>query len=353
MAVADHVMAAFGEPFVIQGQEFFVTASVGVAVYPADGEDADALVKNADLAMCAAKARGKNRHVFCSPELKDEAQQRMRLINALYRAQERDEFVLHYQPQVSVADGRIVGVEALLRWRHPEFGIVSPSVFIQLAERTGLIHAIGGWVLRQACRQSVAWRERGLPPMRVAVNLSVQQFRAHGLVGVVERALRDTGMRPSDLELEITESTTVDEFDDVLAKLAALKALGVTISIDDFGTEHSSLSRLAQLPIDHVKLAMQVIQGIAAGGREEAVADVIIDFARTLGLKEIAEGLETGAQLAFLRSRDCDEAQWYRFSRPMPVDQLEAFLDGRLRVPQPSAVRTTDAAHPGTASPPA
>jgi len=342
--VADHVMAAFGEPFVIQGQEFFLTASAGVAVFPADGDDADTLIKNADLAMYAAKARGKNRHVFCTPELKDDVQQRMRLINALYRAQERGEFVLHYQPQVSVADGRIVGVEALLRWRHPELGLVSPGVFIPLAEQTGLIHAIGEWVLREACRQSVDWRQQALPPMRMAVNLSLQQFRAHALVGIVERALRDTGMRPADLELEITESTAVDESDDVLAKLAALKALGVTVSIDDFGTDYSSLSRLAQLPIDRVKLAMQFIQGIDAGGREEAVANVIIDLARTLGMKVIAEGVETDAQLAFLRSRKCDEAQGYHFSRPMPADEIGAFLDGRLRVPQPSAVRTADAA---------
>ncbi|MDF1523243.1 MAG: diguanylate cyclase, partial [Trueperaceae bacterium] len=209
-AVAGHVMSAFGEPFVIQGQEFFVTASAGVAVYPVDGEDADTLIKNADLAMYAAKARGKHRHVFCSPELKYDVQQRMRLINALYRAQERDELVLHYQPQVSVADGRVVGVEALLRWRHPELGVVSPGVFIPLAEQTGLIHAIGEWVLGEACRQSAEWRRRGLPPMRMAVNLSVQQFRASGLVGVVERALRDTGMCPAGLELEITESMAVD-----------------------------------------------------------------------------------------------------------------------------------------------
>ena len=348
--VADHVMAAFGEPFVIQGQEFFVTASAGVAVFPADGDDADTLIKNADMAMYAAKARGKNRHVFCSPELKDDVQQRMRLINALYRAKERDEFVLHYQPQVSVVDGRIVGVEALLRWRHPELGFVSPGVFIPLAEQTGLIHAIGEWVLREASRQSVEWRKQGLPPLRMAVNLSLQQFRAHALVDIVERALRDTGMRPADLELEITESTAVDESDDVLAKLAALKALGVTISIDDFGTEHSSLSRLAQLPIDRVKLAMQFIQGIDAGGREEAVANVIIDLARTLGMKVIAEGVETDAQVAFLRSRDCDEAQGYHFSRPMPVDQIEAFLNGRVHVLPPSLVRTTDASQPGPVS---
>ena len=325
---ADHVMAAFDEPFVIGGQEFFVTASAGVAVYPADGGDADALLKNADLAMYAAKARGKNRHVFCTPELKDDVQKRMRLVNALYRAQERDEFVLHYQPQVSIEDERIVGVEALLRWWHPDFGVVSPGVFIPLAEQTGHIHAIGEWVLREACRQSVAWRARGLPPMRMAVNLSLLQFRAHGLVGIVERALHDSGMPPALLELEITEGTAVDESDDVLAKLAALKALGVTISIDDFGTEHSSLSRLAQLPIDRVKLAMQFIQGLDSGGREEAVANVIIDLARRLGLKVIAEGVETFTQLAFLRRRDCDEVQGYYFGRPMPAEDVER----RLRV---------------------
>jgi len=325
-AVADHVMSAFDESFAIGGQEFFMTASAGIAVFPADGEDADTLIKNADLAMYTAKARGKNRYVLCSPELKDDVRQRMRLVNALYRAQERGELFLHYQPQVAVDDRRIVGVEALLRWRHPELGVVSPGVFIPLAEQTGLIHAMGEWVLREACRQSVEWRGRGLSVMRMAVNLSVQQFRAHGLVASVERALLDTGMRPADLELEITESTAVEESDDVLAKLAALKALGVTISIDDFGMEYSSLSRLAQLPIDRVKLAMPFVQGIEAGGREAAVADAIIILARTLGLKVIAEGVETSVQHAFLLSKQCDDAQGFLFFRPMPAQAVERSL---------------------------
>jgi len=324
--VADHVMTAFAEPFVIQGQEFFVTASAGIAVYPVDGEDADALVKNADVAMYTAKARGKNQYACCSPALKDDVQRRMRLSNALYRAQERDELLLHYQPQVCIVSGRIVGAEALLRWRHPELGFVPPGVFIPLAEQTGLINAIGEWVLRAACRQSVAWRERGLPPMRMAVNLSVQQFRHPGLVGAVERALRDTGMRAEDLELEITESTAVQESDAIIDKLAALKALGVTISIDDFGTEYSSLSRLTRLPIDRVKMAMPFVQGIDSGSRGQAVVNVIINLARTLGLAVIAEGVETDVQLAFLRSMRCDEAQGYFFFRPMPAEEVEGCL---------------------------
>ena len=272
--------------------------------------------------MYAAKALGKNRFATCTPEMKGEVEQRMRLIHALYRAQERGEFTLHYQPQVSLATHRIVGVEALLRWHHPELGHVPPSTFIPLLEQTGLIGSVGAWALRTACLQGIAWQAEGNAPMRVAVNLSVQQVRNPAIVEIVENALFETGMQPEYLELEITESTAIKESGDVLATLDALKALGVTISIDDFGTEYSSLERLAQMPIDRVKMAMQFVQGIGDDSRQEAIVNVIIDLARNLGLMVIAEGVETDDQLAYLEGRRCDEAQGYRFYRPMPADEI-------------------------------
>jgi diguanylate cyclase (GGDEF)-like protein len=321
-SVADHLMNAFRDPVTIHGQEFFVTASAGVAIYPDDGEDAATLVKNADLAMYAAKALGKNRFATCTPAMKGDVEQRMRLIHALYRAQERGEFVLHYQPQVSLASRRIVGVEALLRWHHPDLGAVPPSTFVPLLEQTGLIGSVGAWALRTACSQGVAWRAQGHPPVRIAVNLSVQQVRNPGIVDVVQRALVESGLPPRYLELEITESTAIKESGDILATLDALKALGVTISIDDFGTEYSSLERLAQMPIDRVKMAMPFVHGIGEDSRQEAIVNVIIDLARNLGLMVMAEGVETDAQLAYLEGRRCDDAQGYRFFKPMSAEEI-------------------------------
>lgn len=324
--VAANLMDAFRQPVQVGGQEFFITASAGVAVFPEDGADAETLIKNADLAMYAAKEQGKNRYLLCSPGMKADVLNRMRLTNSLYRALERRELVLHFQPQVNLVSRRIIGLEALIRWRHPELGMVSPGTFIPLAEQTGLINPIGEWVLRTACRQAKVWCDQGLRPLRMAVNLSVEQFRNPDLVRLVSDVLRETGLDPACLELEITESTASRSSDYITRVLNELKALGVSISIDDFGTEYSSLNRLKTLPIDRVKMAMQFVQGIGSGGKDEAIARVVIALARNLGLQVIAEGVETEGQLAFLDEQRCDEVQGYYFFRPLTAGDAELAL---------------------------
>lgn len=325
-SIAEKIMKVFEQPIIVQGQEFFITASAGVAVFPWDGEEAETLLKNADLAMYSSKDRGRNRYTLCSPAMKEDIFKKMQLTNSLYRAQERNELMLHYQPQVSLATKKIIGLEALIRWDHPQMGIISPEVFIPLAEQAGLINPIGEWVLRTACRQNMAWQDLGLPPVRMAVNLSVAQFRNPNLVSIIDGILGETGLNPAYLELEITESIIIKEADYIIRVLSDLKKLGVTIAIDDFGTEYSSLSRLKMLPIDRIKMAMQFVQGISDSNKDEAILKVIIHLARSLELKVIAEGVETEAQLEFLSRRMCDEIQGYYFYKPMPAEEIETIL---------------------------
>jgi diguanylate cyclase (GGDEF)-like protein len=248
--IADKIVNTFNSPFFLQGQEFFVTASAGVAIYPEDGDEANILIKNADIAMYKAKGNGKNRYMLCTADMKDEVITKTKLSNSLYRALERNEFALHYQPQIRTETNEIIGAEALLRWQHPDMGMIPPDLFIPLAEQSGLIGAIGEWVLKTACRHCKAWHELGLPALRIAVNVSTFQFRNSNLVSQVNEALREAGLDSKYLELEITESIAMNEADYIIDVLEGLKDLGVSISIDDFGTEYSSLSRLNILPID-------------------------------------------------------------------------------------------------------
>lgn len=324
--VVDKIMAAFHEPLLIKNQEFFITASVGIAVFPIDGETTEELIKNADLAMYTSKENGKNRYTFCSADMKQKFLKYMELSNSLYRALERKELELYYQPKVMTASGEITGVEALIRWNHPQKGIISPSEFIPIAEKNGLIIPIGQWVLETACRQNKAWQDQGLQPIIMAVNLSLGQFLNSRLVGILANILQETELNPAYLELEITESIAINEPEYIIRILNELKALGVSISIDDFGTEYSSLSRLKTLPIDRVKIDMQFIHGISTGSKEEGIIRVILQLARTLGLKVTAEGVETEQQLAFLREILCDEIQGYYFYKPMPIDEIEVIL---------------------------
>ena len=324
--VIEKIITAFHQPMIVKNQEFFVTASVGIAVYPFDGEDTDALVKHADLAMYSAKEKGKNRYTFCSAEMKNDFLVSMELTNSLYRAQERDELMLYYQPQVNAHSGEIIGLEALIRWNHPQKGIISPGMFIPLAEKTGLINPVGQWVLQTACRQNKAWQDMGLPPTRMAVNISVGQFRNPNLVSVVAEILKDTQLDPAYLELEITESIAVNEPEYIINTLNELKALGLTISIDDFGTEYSSLSRLKSLPIDRIKMDMQFVHGIAKSRKDEGIIRVIFQLGRSLGLKVIAEGVENQQQLMFLQDSLCDEIQGFYFFKPMPAEEVEVVL---------------------------
>lgn len=324
--IADRIMHLFRAPFYLEGQAFHITASAGISVYPTDGDSVDALVKNADIAMYQAKAKGKNQYVICSTTLKQEVTDRLKLTNNLYHALERGELLLYYQPQIDVKEGHMIGLEALLRWQHPQLGILPPSGFIPLAEHTGLIHPIGEWVLRTACEQSMEWQAMGLPALRMAVNISAIQFNNPEFARVVSGVLFQTGFCPKLLELELTESAALNNVEHTLQTLQDLKNLGISISIDDFGTEYSSLSRLKLLPIDRIKMDMQFVHSIGGTHKDQAVTKIIISLAKNLGLKVIAEGVETKQQFDFLAQRMCDEVQGYYYFHPMPANEMERVL---------------------------
>jgi EAL domain-containing protein (putative c-di-GMP-specific phosphodiesterase class I) len=255
--------------------------------------------------------------------MKEAVQEKMMLTNSLHRALENHQLFLHYQPQVSAETHELTGFEALLRWNHPERGIISPEVFIPLAEQSGLISTIGEWVLKTACAQNKAWQDQGYKPVRMGVNLSVEQFRSSNLERIIHNCLAATRLEPQYLDLEITEGIAMKTSQYVVRQLYALKNLGVSISIDDFGTAFSSMSRLKDLPVDRIKIDRQFIWGIGANPRDEAVISVMIHLARELGLEVTAEGVETAAQLAFLRTEDCNEIQGYYFSKPVSVDTIQ------------------------------
>ncbi|MBB3221847.1 bifunctional diguanylate cyclase/phosphodiesterase [Pseudoduganella umbonata] len=324
--VVERIMGALAQPMTLEGKEFCVTCSIGVAAYAADGTPADHLIEHADIAMYAAKKLGRNRWQFYHDAMNEQTEERLRIEGALRSALERNEFVLHYQPQVDLASGRIVGMEALLRWQHPELGMVPPQRFIGLAEETGLIVPIGAWVLRTACAQAKAWNDMwelcGLAPLRVAVNLSARQFAQPDLVASIAAVLDDTGLPAACLDLELTESLFVDDVAQALDLLHQLKALGVALSIDDFGTGYSSFSSLRTFPIDVLKIDRSFVADIASDADEAAIVVSIIALAHNLKLRVIAEGVESTAQLEFLRAHGCDEMQGYHFSRPVPAEEF-------------------------------
>lgn len=324
--IMEKLIRTLHKPILLDGQKFIISASAGVALYPQDGTDAQTLIKNADTAMYGAKVSGKNQYMICSQDMKDQELEKMRLINFLYPAQEKNQFTLYYQPQVNMETHQIVGVEALLRWTLPGRGTVSPTVFIPLAEQTGLIHPIGEWVLQTACRQNKLWQDSGLPKLRMAVNISVCQLNNPNFANQVASILDRTGLLPGYLELEITESATSHNIDNILSIFNQLKALGISLAIDDFGTEYSSLSRLKVLPIDRIKMDMQFVQGIGWDEKDQAITKVIINLAKSLNLKVIAEGVETKLQLDFLGRKMCDEVQGYYYYKPMPAEELEMIL---------------------------
>ena len=293
---------------------------------PLDGEDSESLVKNADTAMYEAKDNGKNQYSLCTPDMKNEVEKNMKLSNDLYRALERNELVVYYQPQVDLPTSKIVGVEALIRWMHPTRGMISPGVFIPIAEGNSLINSIGEWVLKTACIQNKKWQDMGLPHMNMAVNLSPVQMINPKIVENIENIIKETRLDPKYIELEITESVTIQESDYVIDVLNKLKKIGVSIAIDDFGTEYSSLSRLKMLPIDRIKIDMQFVQGIENNEKDKAITMVIINLAKSLGLNVLAEGVETNSQLEFLNQKMCDYVQGYYYYKPMPAEELEKIL---------------------------
>jgi len=322
----DRIAHAVGQSMRFGQKEFFLGCSMGVAAYPADGVDADALIERADLAMFQAKERGRGNYQFYTADMNARALERLRIDNALRTALEREELLLHYQPQLDLASGRVVGMEALLRWRHPDMGMVSPDRFIAVAEETGLIVPIGDWVLRTACRQVRALHDAGFAQMRVAVNLSARQFGHSELLASIEAALAEAGIAPRFLEIELTESLIMKDVDQAIGILKNLKRLGVTLSIDDFGTGYSSLAYLKRFPLDILKIDRSFVADVNADADDAAIVASIISLAHNLRLKVIAEGVETGEQLAYLRRLGCDQMQGYYFSRPVAFDAVLALM---------------------------
>jgi diguanylate cyclase (GGDEF)-like protein len=328
------IVARVADPISIRGRELRVTCSAGISLYPQDGADVETLLKNADAAMYRAKDHGRNNFQFYTAEMNRRANERLALETSLRRAVERREFMLHYQPRVSLGSGAIVGVEALLRWQHPEWGLVAPDRFIPLAEETGLIVPIGDWVLRSACAQNRAWQNAGLPPVTVSVNLSARQFRQEDLAKWVARVLGETGLEGRHLEMELTESLVMHDAEAAIQTLQRLKSLGVQLAVDDFGTGYSSLSYLTSLPIDCLKIDQSFVRNITAdGGNGGAVlARAIISLGHSLGLRVLAEGVETGAQAEFLHGHGCDEVQGFHYCKPVAAQEFAALLaEGRVQ----------------------
>lgn len=321
--VAQKIIKAVSVPYTVEGYSLNnISCSVGIALYPDDGEDARILLRNADTAMYHAKESGRKTYQFFSSEMNARALERLTLENALRRALERQEFELYYQPQVDMASGRILGMEALLRWHHPEKGLIGPTSFIHIAEETGLIGPIGEWILHTACARNSAWARMGYPPLRVAVNLSVSQINK-GIVNVIAKAIDAAGLDPECLGLEITESLLLHNVEENIEILDRIGALGAHISIDDFGTGYSSLSYLQRFPIDMLKIPLPFVRDVATNPDDAAIVRAIIAMAKNLNLRVLGEGVEEESQLSLLRDMECDEYQGYFFSRPLAAGEFE------------------------------
>jgi len=329
--VARKLLAAVVKPATINGQECRVTASIGASLFPADAKNEGTLTKNAEAAMYAAKEAGRNTFLLHSDEIKTQSIERLMLETGLRRALERNEFVLHYQPKRDLKGGGISGVEALLRWHHPDLGLLQPNQFVPLAEETGLIVPIGRWALETACAQNMQWQKHGLPPIRVAVNLSPRQFVDPNLLNEIRNALGESGMPPGLLELEITESMVMQDLARTVRLLHEIKNLGIMLSIDDFGTGYSSMAMVKELPIDALKIDRSFVREIDRDAEGKAIINAIIALGRALDLIVVAEGVETKEQEAFLREQKCDEEQGYLISIPLPADECAAFLANQAR----------------------
>jgi diguanylate cyclase (GGDEF)-like protein len=324
--VAQKILSAVARPFNLMGQEFRVTASIGISTYPQDGLDEQTLTKNADIAMYQAKAEGKNNFQFYSAKLNANSLERLTLESSLRHALERNEFRLYYQAKRDIASGRITGTEALLRWEHPDLGIVAPMQFIPIAEETGLIVPIGKWVLKTVCLQSIAWRRQSLPALSIAINMTARQFLDEDLLGDVASILTETGMDPQLLEIELNESLLIHNVEITMRILTGLKGLGVRIAVDDFGTGYSSLAMLQRFPLDTVKIDRSLMRAFSATPNDTGLADAIIAMGKSLSLTVVAQGVETKEQAELLRLHACDELQGFYFKRPLPVDEFTQLL---------------------------
>lgn len=324
--LSKNVLKSLARPFECFGHDLHITTSIGIAVYPNDGSDTDTLMRNADTAMYCAKTRGRNNYGFYAAEMHAESLNRLELENHLRRALAREDFVVHYQPQCDIQSGRIVAVEALLRCRHHERGLVSPSVFVPILEETGLILPVGEWVLRNACSQAKAWMEAGLTPVKMTVNCSSRQFNQRNLCHKVMQILEESGLSPHSLTLEITESLLMQNAEHTVTTLQELSAMGVHLAVDDFGTGYSSLNYLKRFPINTIKIDKSFVHDITTDQDDAAIVKAIIAMAHALGLEVTAEGVETEAQLAFLRGNCCDSVQGYLLGKPLSKEKIVSKL---------------------------
>ena len=330
--VAQKMLATFATPFLIEGHEISISASIGISVYPNDGTEVDDLIKFADIAMYRAKERGRNTYLFYSNDMNVRSIEKLQMESNLRRAIDRKELLLHYQPQADIHTGEMTGAEVLIRWQHPERGMVSPGQFIPIAEETGLIVRIGRWVMDQAVAQNKAWQDKGLPIIKLAVNLAAQQFHP-ALTDEVSAILLEHDLSHEFLELEITESMVMHNPDQVVDMLKNMEKMGIKTSLDDFGTGYSSLSYLKRFPIYKLKVDQSFVRGLPGDEDDAAITRAIIGMGKSLGLRVIAEGVETREQLEFLRAEGCDEIQGYLFSKPIPADEFEKLLDKNHRFP--------------------
>jgi diguanylate cyclase (GGDEF)-like protein/PAS domain S-box-containing protein len=328
--VAQKLLDGLRPPLRVNGHELTTAASVGIALFPHDGDDADTLIKNADTALSRAKEQGRNHYQFYTEDMNSTAFERLMLESHLRKALEQGEFVIHYQPKVSLAHGRVVGVEALLRWQHPDLNLVPPSEFIPLAEETGLIVPIGEWVLKTACEEVARWHRAGFGPLDLAVNLSARQFQQRALTDTIAGVVAASGLPPAAVELELTESVIMRDAAESARRLRELTDLGFRLAVDDFGTGYSSLGYLRSFPISSLKIDRSFVRDLERDASGAAIPRAIAGLARSLGLKVVAEGVETRGQLEILRELGCEEMQGYLFSRPLPADEMVALLrEGR------------------------
>lgn len=328
--VASRVIDAIARPFMVENQEIYASASIGITVYPLDRSTPDQLIKHADAAMYRAKELGRANYQFYTDDLNTRAQQRLLLEAGLRHALERNEFELHYQPKIDVHSGTVLGIEALIRWNHPERGLIPPIAFIPILEETGLIVCVGEWVLRSACKQIADWQREGIPQLHLAVNLSPRQFRQVRLTEIVAEILTETGIPPTQLELEVTESLLMDNTELSINTLSGLRAMGVKVAVDDFGTGYSSLNYLRRFPIDILKIDKSFVCELTSNADDAAIAAAIIALAHSLRLTVIAEGVETEAQLNHLRRQGCDQAQGFFISRPLPAEACLKWMRSRI-----------------------
>lgn len=324
--IAQSLLVALGEPFLLAGQEFFVSASIGIGLFASDGQDVHTLLKNADTALYRVKDQGRNGFAFYQTEMNAGAKTRLTLENGLRHALERDEFVLLYQPKVALATGQVIGVEALLRWHHPQQGLVPPGQFLDLAEETGLILPIGEWVLRTACRQARFWRDAGLADLRIAVNLSNRQFRSPDLVPLIDRVLAETGLPAEALELELTETVIMQDREASIRTLQALKHRGIFLSIDDFGTGYSSLEYVKVFQVDGLKIDRSFVRTAHTEPEDAAIVNAIVTLAHSLRITVTAEGVETAGQQAYMLACKCDEGQGFYFGYPLKPEAIPGLL---------------------------